>query len=398
MAVIATIFVSPPNSSITISTDSSSVISNYNKIFFFLSSSPSLNPIFKISHYPLWFFLFNLINSQHITLNFIKVKAHADDPLNNQVDQLAKLDEPKCLIKSSTFNNVIIPYFYDMPILLPTRSFIKELLRSQRFNNVIQLPHFAKYQSLNVDWNNTFRFINDNEAQSVTSFQASFTKKQRIKFLLEMLPVLEILKIRSPNLYQQNWTCCKCQIEFEDFNHIWTCILSHHSLCAIIETIKFELTQQLQALNTCNNTNALLQELFAASFWNPSYDPNNFCFIDLIKGIVPRYLFDSIQNITHNTMITTSLLSNIFYLIFTSASNIWTQRCDSFNKAEKLANITSHDKKHNWISNGFPHSPTSSSPTPSSFISSFRYGNDWSNFWTGSNQAPSSGWLSFLVV
>ena len=299
-----------------------------------------------------------------------------------------KLDKPQCLINSNTFNNIVIPYFYDLPILLPTRSFLKELLRSQRFNNVLQLPHFTKYQSLNVDWNNTFLFINDNEARSATSFQASYTKKQRLKFLLEMLPVLEILKIRSPNLYQQNWTCCRCHIEFEDFNHIWSCILSHQSLRAIIDTIKSDLTQQLQSLNDCNNTKALLQELLAASFWNPSYDPNNFCFIDLIKGIVPTYLVDSIQNITHNTMITTSLLSNIFYLIFTSASNIWMQRCDSFNKAEKLANITSLDKKHNWISNGFLHSPSSSSSIPSSFISSFRYGNDWSSFWTGSNQAP----------
>ena len=145
MAVIATIFVSPLNSSITISTDSSSVIFNYNKVSFFLSSSPSLNPIFKISHYPLWFFLVNLINSKHIMLNLIKVKAHADDPLNIQVDRLAKLDKPYCLINSTTFSDVIIPYFYDMPILLPTRAFIKDLLRAQRFNDIIQLPQFDKY-------------------------------------------------------------------------------------------------------------------------------------------------------------------------------------------------------------------------------------------------------------
>ena len=213
-----------------------------------------------------------------------------------------------------------------------------------------------------------------------------------------MLPTLEVLKKRSPNLYQQNWTCCKCQIEFEDFNHIWTCILSYQSVCAIIDTTKLELTQQLQTLNDCNNTKILLHELQAAPFWNPHYDPNNFCFLDLIKGIVPQYLVNSIHNITHNSMITTSLLSNIFHQIFYSASNIWTQRCEAFNKAEKLANITSCDKKRNWSSTGFPHSPKPSSSTPSFFISSFRYGNDWSNFWTGSNQAPPSGWSNFLVL
>ena len=345
MAVIAALFVSPVNSNIEIFTDSSSVISNFTTTQFFLSSSTHLNPIFKIPNYPLWFYLFSLIKSKHLTLHFTKVKAHSDDSHNNQVDQLAKLDGPNILINFDNLDDIIVPFLHNMPILLPTRTTIKYLLQSKRFNDVIQLPHFAKYQFLNINWNNTFLFLNDNEARAATSYQASYTKKQKLKFMLEMLPSLEVLKKRSPNLYQQNWTCCRCQIDSEDFNHIWTCRHSQNLMLSIINSTKNDLVHQLQLLNTSTNDTTSLQRINTASFWNFNYDPNNLCFIDLIKGIVPSDLVEYTHNITHSIPLTTSLLSNMFHSIFISSSKIWLERCDLFTKAEKLANITSQDKK-----------------------------------------------------
>src|SRR5215216_2422010 len=133
-----------------------------------------------------------------------------------------------------------------------------------------------------------------------------------------------------------------------------------------------------------------------ASFWNPSHNASDFCFIDLIKGIVPLDFSNLVQIITNDGSITISLMAHIFHHIFTSVSKIWIDRCDLFANAEKLANITLSHKKNNWITSGFLHTPLPSSLIPPSIISSFRYGNDWSNFWTGSNQALTSGWLSFL--
>ena len=134
-----------------------------------------------------------------------------------------------------------------------------------------------------------------------------------------------------------------------------------------------------------------------ASFWNANNTTTDFCFIDLIKGIVPLDLFVLANKITNNTSLTIPLLSHIYHFIFTSILKIWKDRCDHFANAEKLANITQLDKRKNWLTSGFPQSiPNFSSSLPSSFISSFRYGNDWSNFWTSSNHALLSGWSSFL--
>jgi hypothetical protein len=47
----------------------------------------------------------------------------------------------------------------------------------------------------------------------------------------------------------------------------------------------------------------------------------------------------------------------------------------------------------NFTSTGFPSSSSSRLLPPPSFISSFRYGKHWSDFWLGSYQAPCTGWL-----
>ena len=69
IAIIAALFVSPPNSSIKIFTDSASAISNFQKMEFFLSSSPTLNPTFNQNLSPS-----HLPKSKHILTILITIK------------------------------------------------------------------------------------------------------------------------------------------------------------------------------------------------------------------------------------------------------------------------------------------------------------------------------------
>src|SRR5918995_7388308 len=113
-----------------------------------------------------------------------------------------------------------------------------------------------------------------------------------------------------------------------------------------------------------------------ASFWGVDNNTSDFCFVDLIKGIVPLELFVLTEKITNSSLFTIPLLSHIYHFIFTSAATFWKDRCDNFAKAELVANITRQDKKKNWLTSGFPHSFSTNSSLPFSFIPSFRYGTD----------------------
>ena len=131
LAIIATLLVVPSNSHIQIFTDSSSVISTFDKIQFFLSTPSSHNPIYKIHHYPLWLYLLKLISTQQITLQMKKVKAHSDDQFNDMVDRLAKSDGPQLSFNLNALKTITIPYFHGKLILLPIRQFTKDLLQSK---------------------------------------------------------------------------------------------------------------------------------------------------------------------------------------------------------------------------------------------------------------------------
>ena len=117
------------------------------------------------------------------------------------------------------------------------------------------------------------------------------------------------------------------------------------NLIDIIKDTKKEIYHQLSLLNiNPYDSQSTINQLITASFWNANNNTTDFCFIDLIKGIVPLELFELSNKITNNTALTIPLLSHIYHFIFTSILKIWKDCCDHFAKAEKLANITQQDK------------------------------------------------------
>ncbi|CAG8609074.1 5506_t:CDS:2 [Funneliformis caledonium] len=82
---------------------------------------------------------------------------------------------------------------------------------------------FDFYQHLNINWYATSFCINDNIASAYTSYEASTVQKKKIQRLLEMLPTMEILKIRYPNIYDPTWLCFRCDCADETYSHIWEC-------------------------------------------------------------------------------------------------------------------------------------------------------------------------------
>ena len=74
-AVMLVLLVIPPNSSVTIFSDSQSVISAFDTLSPLLFHTP--RHLFKLSNFPIWCIIWELILSRSLTVTFHKVKAHS---------------------------------------------------------------------------------------------------------------------------------------------------------------------------------------------------------------------------------------------------------------------------------------------------------------------------------
>src|SRR5581483_4819777 len=75
---------------------------------------------------------------------------------------------------------------------------------------------------MDIHWETTFFYLNDDEYLTRTSFHASSIKANYIKHMFEKLSTLERLKLRRPDLYK-DWNCPMCKNFLESFSHIWSC-------------------------------------------------------------------------------------------------------------------------------------------------------------------------------
>ena len=168
-----------------------------------------------------------------------------------------------------------------------------------------------------VNWMASTFILNDNESSLYTTFQNSSLKKQKYKFHLEMLPTLEILKTRHLSLYSSNLLCCRCSVTEETFNHIWLCSASSNPIWALINSTRQLLFSQLvELIGTDSIIDDHIRPLSLSSIWDLNPRGSNFCFIDVIKGIVPTDFYNHIFDILQNKQLTLSLISMTYHHVF----------------------------------------------------------------------------------
>src|ERR1043165_8907531 len=303
----------------------------------------------------LWTILREVLQINNITLTFQKVRAHSGDFYNEKVDKLFKAahnnqDINILIVNASQFDTMnVLPKWKKFNIETNFRKFIAQLSCNTGFEEWFNLNRNTKYRDLNVDWQSTFYILNDDETTSTTSFASSWRKKSRVKYLIEELPTVKHVKKRRPDLYQ-NWLCPLCDLSKETFNHVWLCpkvisttrglsILVKQQLRNLVEsTIKEDLPARVHLLSSLN--------IDIDSIWSVVADQNKLTFIDLIKGIVPLELFDSINRIVNSRKVTHRILSEFFSFLYIHVRDtIWSPRCDRFIDIEILNNINSRVKR-----------------------------------------------------
>jgi ribonuclease HI len=233
-AIFAALLISPCHTTITIYSDSKSIIDHYDS--FSQSNYPFLpRNIFKqSSNVSLWSYIFNIIHWNSISLSFVKVKAHSGNIYNDQVDALARLSHDfnslPLIHNSSNFNSIrYFPLWKNIPVEINLHQFLTSISRNIGFEKFLYLYRNSKYVNLDVDWGTTFFILNDDESSSFTTSFASNQKSRRVKFLLEELPTVEHVKLRRPDLYD-GWNCLTCKNEKETFSYIWLCHQHWHTM------------------------------------------------------------------------------------------------------------------------------------------------------------------------
>jgi ribonuclease HI len=395
-AVVAALLVAPPNSNITIYTDSASVISCFKTHDSTLQHLP--RNIMKSPNYILWLILYDIIKINNLTVDFIKVKAHSGDVNNEAADTLAKISHGFDAI-SLNFNSTevtglqFIPLWYNIPVDTHLRHFITDTSREKGFESWLNLYRNNKYRhNRDVDWYTTFFILQDDIVTSQTSFLASHRKASKIKFLTEELATVEHIKKRRPDLYS-NWYCPSCNNgSLETFSHIWAC----PSHTVELQNIYFNNHKLLVSLVNdhlkSRNNPLFSRSLDGLSFWSLIDNSNSLTFIDLIKGIVPTSLTQIVNSHVNNIDKTRLILSIFFNNIYLDIMfHIWKPRCDDMLRKEQHLGLSKKLKKQKKPLN-YPYTVSHHNVLPSSLVNgclglqdSIRFGGNFLDFMVAIN-------------
>src|SRR5437764_6827841 len=159
--------------------------------------------------------------------------------------------------------------------------------------------------------------------------------------MLEELPTLYKMQLHKPHVYDKGWTCCRCELDSEDFNHLWLCSKSLIDLQNIIPQAKILLQDTINLLTTFGTSNMSFffdnNPLWNLPRFNQPYIYTFFSFIDLIKGIIPFCLTDTLkqQGLSSN-QVSLTIRTLLKYVQSSYWNLIWFSRCEKFKKFSKL--------------------------------------------------------------
>ena len=162
--------------------------------------------------------------------------------------------------------------------------------------------------------------------------------------MIEEIPTLEHVKLRRPDLYH-NWNCLMCNQYSETFNHVWCCSQHRHILHGIIYRHQKRLVSIVKDFNQ-GIKQLTHTDLAHPTLWTISYSATQFTFINLVKGIIPSFLFDIVNNVIIDPIITQNILSLFSHHLYVDImEKIWKPRCEVVLRMEQFYNINKRTKK-----------------------------------------------------
>jgi ribonuclease HI len=324
ISILSAISTAPINCKINIYTDSLSTLSKFNS----LSQLPQLNSkLFKTNYWPIWSTLLNITKTRNLQIHFHKVKAHDNNPLNDEADKLAKNHQllPKLqLIHNNEYNQYHTLHWENYTVEQHSRRFIKNLCNAHiiaMWSSQNRNSEWLQFTD-DIDWQSTWLYINNNSKRSnlSTNLKSNTIKSFRIKLLLNELPTLSRLHLHYPSLITTN-QCNYCNSN--DNSTHWLYCPNNSTLPNIINTATSQTLQKLlpdlPTFDTFLLTSQLLNTLTSLNPFNTSnLLPSNL----IIKGLVPNSLSQLLIPYTQSKSIASQILIS---LLLTINQNIFDQ-------------------------------------------------------------------------
>ncbi|GET55376.1 hypothetical protein RIR_jg15804.t3 [Rhizophagus irregularis DAOM 181602=DAOM 197198] len=184
----------PRNSKITVATDCAQLLS----LWSLYVDAPFIPRMLKESNHLLWSSIRTIMLQKNLDVTLIKVPAHADDPLNNHVDALAKAAHTDSHLSSCPPSELMAPcilQFNSLPVDMNIRKFIRDIFDAKSLLTLAVLPRFNSYSSTSdIDWACTKFCLNNNKHFVSHRNGRSEFCGFRIKLLLDMLLTLTTLQ------------------------------------------------------------------------------------------------------------------------------------------------------------------------------------------------------------
>lgn len=236
-----------------------------------------------------------------------------------------------------------------MVLEMSIRHFIRLTTRIEGLEKFFNLNCNSRYRGLEIEWDITFSYLNDND-ESETYFKTNnlMSKQKRIKVqrLIEEMPTIKQLKKSSYDLYRGIF-CPMCKKKKETFSHIWKCRHHKNTLKDIMELMidkVIDLLVQAGADILTINKNDLL----ALPMFQRYKDDDNCTFEDMLKGIFPLDLYSKILVVVELTKksLTKDIGVKLLNFIFKETHRrIWLTWCEHMKNLERSQGITKASKK-----------------------------------------------------
>jgi len=215
---------------------------------------------------------------------------------------------------------------------------------------------------------------NNDSKPKFLSIKQDKQKAFRIKKLFNELPVMEVLKIRKPQVYKSNFLCPRCNDKKETINHLYKCSKADNDVLMLQRIAKDKLIKWIRKSEKFRNIDELIEELFpffkttkqlqrftkANSDYYSNFDNYKFrqeytyiwngthSMDDILKGWIPSNLINILRKyqINDNKKIIRSILTkwlgkvNILFFNW-----IWKKRNDDTIAWEEKNGITALVKK-----------------------------------------------------
>ncbi|GET00457.1 hypothetical protein GLOIN_2v1777499 [Rhizophagus clarus] len=169
---------------------------------------------------------------------------------------------------------------------------------------------------------------------------SSKVKAHKVHLLIEEIPTIEQMKKSFLELYD-GWKCPSCGLEDETFDHVWTCD-EHRSLLLKIKNNTIDLL--LSLLFEYNPDITDYSALLTLNIWTINTDPDNFTFVDLIKGFIPLELTQILNLWIPRKQLLLVIIEIRQYIYEQTFKEIWIRRCSFIKEFERSLGITKKKK------------------------------------------------------